>query len=258
LFLQLINIYLIKLLEGYEEPIKSWPGLKEKQEAAFDALDGRLQELWNKIKAGQYLSEDEEIEFEQKSIEFHKTFPAKRSLLLSTKFGNAIRAFEQYGNEIYGADSVTLWSHLSAVVPKDFASAIGDAKAQVDSLVNLLYFSTFFAGVALSRAVYSCVGLLVYYNANRALNGLALQTVLFLVAAIAGAGAYALSIRMVYVWGEICHGGVRLLLARAREETRLSHACNSRKAKGAVGPNFSEGRLPSSLRARAVDAGGTR
>jgi len=203
-FLQFVNTYLIKFLEGYERPIKNWRSLKAEKQRAFDALDGRLKELWEKINARVELSESEQYEFERKSIAFHRNFPSTRSRLLPTKFGNAIRAFEQYGNEVYGADSVALWSHLSTVVPKDFSSAIGDARAQVNGLVNVICFSALFALVALARAAYS-LALSAGGNASRPLDEQSLQIVLFMLAALAAValavGAYALAIRRVYVWG---------------------------------------------------------
>jgi hypothetical protein len=203
-FLQFVNTYLIKFLEGYESPIKNWRSLKAEKQRAFDALDGRLNELWEKINAKVELSEAEKYEFQRKSIAFHRNFPSTRSRILPTRFGNAIRAFEQYGNEVYGADSVTLWSHLSTVVPKDFASAIGDARAQVDGLVNVLCFSALFALVALARAAYS-LALSARGNTSRPLDEQSVQIVLFVLAALVAAalavGAYALAIRRVYVWG---------------------------------------------------------
>jgi hypothetical protein len=203
-FLQFVNTYLIKFLEGYESPLKNWRSLKAEKQRAFDALDGRLNELWEKINARVELSEAEKYEFERKSIAFHRNFPSTRSRILPTRFGNAIRAFEQYGNEVYGADSVTLWSHLSTVVPKDFASTIGDARAQVDGLVNVIWFSALFASVALARAAYS-LALSARGNISRPLDEQSVQIVLFVLAALASValavGAYALAIKRVYVWG---------------------------------------------------------
>jgi hypothetical protein len=202
--MEFLNIEIIKFLEGYRAPIKGSQRLKAKQEARFAALDKPIQPLLQKVDNGEDLTKAEDEELEEKLVELHTSFPSDENLILPTRFGNAIRSFELYGNEVYGADSVTLWASLLTVIPKDFAAAIGDVKAQIDGLVNVICFSVIFAIIALARALY----LLPRSNRLDASHNLDEETIRILlfilaaaVAAALTAGAYALAIRKVHAWG---------------------------------------------------------
>ena len=50
--------------------------------------------------------------------------PLRDDEVLPTRFGNAIRAFETYPSEIYGADAITIWLRLTSVMPKEFMQQI--------------------------------------------------------------------------------------------------------------------------------------
>jgi len=64
-------------------------------------------------------------------------FPYNRHLVLPTRFGNAVRAFEVYSQVVYNLDSIPAWPRLLAVIPKDFSASIAEAEANVSFWVNL-------------------------------------------------------------------------------------------------------------------------
>lgn len=74
-------------------------------------------------------------------------YPVDDREILPTRFGNAIRAFETYGETRFNLDSQTLWYELVAVTPPYIQSEIDSAQSSVDFFVALLYLSFFF-GVA--------------------------------------------------------------------------------------------------------------
>lgn len=74
-------------------------------------------------------------------------YPVDDRQILPTRFGNAIRAFETYGETRFDMDSQTLWYELVAVAPKYIQSEIESAQSSVDFFVALFYLSLFF-GVA--------------------------------------------------------------------------------------------------------------
>jgi hypothetical protein len=159
ILLQIINNIQYQILEGYTWPLKNINALRRREEARFDELNSRVTELKKKrYKDKLRLTAEEESELMDKWVEFTQKFPERREILLPTRFGNAILAFEQYSNEIYEADSVTLWSHMSSVIPKEFQAYIGDARAQVDGLVNIVFFSLIIAIFSLVR------GLVAFYH----------------------------------------------------------------------------------------------
>jgi hypothetical protein len=84
-----------------------------------------------------------------------KWMPSGKNDVLPTRFGNAIKAFEVYPRDMYGADGVTMWLRLSAVVPKSFNAKIDEARSQVDFLVNCCLFSAAISVLGIARTIHS-------------------------------------------------------------------------------------------------------
>jgi hypothetical protein len=123
--LMVLNYGLYRLYEGYIPPTKwLWPSKKFHQ--------WRLTSEQKKLDR---LGEDPRAN--ALAWRLGTKYPATESAILSTAFGNAIRAFEQYPAEIYGADSISVWPRLLSVVSKDFATLINDAKSVVDFCINI-------------------------------------------------------------------------------------------------------------------------
>ncbi|WGJ15912.1 hypothetical protein QEV83_06570 [Methylocapsa sp. D3K7] len=98
-----------------------------------------LRQQW--IDEGDDFPYELQHQYEELLRKFVAEFPSEPRLILPTRFGNAIRAFEDYSRRIYGADSIALWIHLCTVIPKDFQAAVENARAQVSFLLNLIYFA---------------------------------------------------------------------------------------------------------------------
>jgi len=142
-----INYNLIRLLEGY-----GWCNpahlLKSRSLKVFNDLN----EEHNKIEA-----QRQDGEIPPKLMSAHSRvryrlgneFPEKESLLLPTRFGNIVRAFERYPQLIYCIDAIQTWPRLQALVPENYGALLDDAKAQLDFLVNLWFgFSLLAVGSA--------------------------------------------------------------------------------------------------------------
>jgi hypothetical protein len=105
---------------------------------------------------------------------------------------------------VYDADGVTLWYHLSAVMPKDFQARIGDARAQVDALVNLVFLAitVFIMAIAIvawhiGHSLYSATALL---SALTQLRNLELLLVSFAGLVVAYL-SYSFAIQKAFSWG---------------------------------------------------------
>jgi hypothetical protein len=81
--------------------------------------------------------------------------PSLTSDVLPTRFGNAIKAFEIYPRDIYGADGVAIWIRLVSVIPKPFLEEIQSLRTQVDFLINCCFFSAIIAVLGLARVIFS-------------------------------------------------------------------------------------------------------
>jgi hypothetical protein len=82
-----------------------------------------------------------------------KSFPDDEDLVLPTRFGNVVRAFEVYPRRQYQMAAIELWPRLLAVVDATYSSVTNDAKTIVDFLLNasllaaVLSYSTLLLGL---------------------------------------------------------------------------------------------------------------
>jgi hypothetical protein len=87
--------------------------------------------------------------FPSEKLERYKTaryklvqwMPSQEGDILPTRFGNAIKAFEVYPRDIYGADGIVIWLRLVSVLPGSFLELIQGVRSQIDFLVNCCFFS---------------------------------------------------------------------------------------------------------------------
>ena len=161
ILLQIVNLPLFQLLEGYRWPISAMRGLKSRAERRFTDMKREFDTLNSELKQaetdGTEFPQDKENRLYELRYELVTTFPSRLEDLLPTRFGNAIRAFEVYSRDMYGADAIPMWLRLAAVVSKEFQEAIEDARAQVNFLVNLGFLAALFALLSFARFVFGVV-----------------------------------------------------------------------------------------------------
>lgn len=120
-------------------------------------------------------------------------FPAREDLVLPTRLGNVIRSFESYSLRQYGMDAVTFWPRLVSVIPKDYASAIDEAKASFDFMLNCSALSSLLAFIVfLTGTVYPA-------HFNR--GGWVFWVSELVLLCLAAHYAYRLSIGRARTWG---------------------------------------------------------
>jgi hypothetical protein len=121
-----LNTRAIRLLEGY------WPDnirklFVRREQARFDDLMSRIENATDPGEIGGLL------------YRAATEFPDTKGLVLPTRFGNSIRAFEVYPRVVYGFEAVGGWERLLAVMPKEYREQIDNSKAMMDLWVNLGY-----------------------------------------------------------------------------------------------------------------------
>jgi hypothetical protein len=132
-----INHTLIRLLEGYgllnpARLLKWWSvsvfdGLTAEHDAIeAQRVDGRIPPQLAPAHS-------------RVRLRLGNEFPEEGRLLLPTRFGNVIRAFERYPQVIYKIDAIHTWPRLQAFVPEAYAGLLDDAKAQLDFWVNVWF-----------------------------------------------------------------------------------------------------------------------
>jgi hypothetical protein len=152
ILLMLVNDFLFKVLEGYYWPTANLKCLRLQKQREFSYLTGerdRLRAEWvESIKQGKDFPVSLRRDFDELRRKIVIKFPSNVDAILPTRFGNAIRAFEDYSRAVYGADSIPLWVHLSTVMPKDYQAAVEDCRMQVACFMNLFYVFILTAGLS--------------------------------------------------------------------------------------------------------------
>jgi len=127
-----------QLLEGYWGPLRTAGRLCAKQRA-FDTVLAGIERTQDRLTRNEAVRR------------FRANWPPRRDLVLPTRFGNVIRAFENYANTVYGPDGIATWPRLFGVLPVSLTDAIEAARAQVSFFVNLCLMASVVAAVALTR-----------------------------------------------------------------------------------------------------------
>jgi len=169
--LLLFNYQWYRILEGY-----SWPAaklrflLKREQRRFTDMLD-KIAELQyiSDLYPDDHLANNTELlaALRRKILQqFGGDDESHLGKILPTRFGNAIRAFERYPNTAYGADGVTLWLHLYAVMSGDARSLVADTRSQVDLLINACLLSFIVAVAAVLRFLVKLYGVATFEHSQ--------------------------------------------------------------------------------------------
>jgi hypothetical protein len=159
IFLMTTNDTQYKIFEGYFPPISWFPPLRWWQRFRF------RQQLrqYNNIKRDWLAAINGHEEFpDAQKLQYERLrsilifyYPTYENEVMMTTFGNIIRSFEVYPREIYGVDSVHVWSRLASVISKEFAVIVDDARAQTDCFVNLTTLSILVALASVVTAILS-------------------------------------------------------------------------------------------------------
>jgi hypothetical protein len=151
--LLIMNHLLYRFLEGYLGPFNrgAWRDRLREQYAADRA---RLKATYDIISNAQVsVSAELKRGYYSDVRRFCESWPSHRHLVLPTRFGNVIRAFETYANVNYGVDSIPTWLRLQGVMPKDVRMMVDDARTQVDFFVNVWFLAVLFTLIALVRCI---------------------------------------------------------------------------------------------------------
>jgi hypothetical protein len=155
--LLVLNDPLYRFLEGYP-PFPGWLAewLKKRKRRRLQSWSREIRTLHDEwAEQGSAFPAAKRDQYQRLRRDFVKSMPPLERYILPTRFGNAIRAFEVYPGEIYGADGVVIWLRLTSVISKTFGEQIQDIRSQIDFLVNCWFFSVIVALLGAARAIFS-------------------------------------------------------------------------------------------------------
>ena len=212
--LVLVNNGVYRLLEGYVGPFdsKAW---RRRMRRRYSTELRSLKRTNRRLGRGTGKATDAlRRDYAARNWRFAERFPHERQLVLPTRFGNVIRAFEMYPTRVYGVDAIPAWLRLAGVVPKDFASMIADARAEVNFFVNLWLLSILFVVLALGRCTFD-----LWRMGQPALANLSWGAPLAAIVAIGLAAlAYEGAVERAVAWGGMVKSAFDLYLPALAEQ----------------------------------------
>lgn len=128
-----------------------------------------------------------------------REYPSAAGAVLPTRLGNVVRSFEHYPRTQYNISAISLWPRLIAVIDKEYAAAIDDAKTSVDFMINC---GTLSGTLALIIAI---LGLL-YPMPFRSLGQCAQWIGEIAGFALLAYASYRVSIGRAMAWGDLVKG----------------------------------------------------
>lgn len=212
--LMMINLIELQMLEGYLWPVSAMGFLKRgearrfaKPDDEFNALDDEWAEA---IAAGNDFPAERRKRWQDLRYELTRRFPGGADKLLPTRLGNALHAFEDYPREIYGADSIVLWPHLSTVLSADLQSGLEDSRSQVNCAVNIAVLAGIFAAIAALRFLFA-IHWTAYWTAANSFHGMVatfdwtsvVAFLAMLAAAAISRAAYLFAVELALTWGDL-------------------------------------------------------
>lgn len=204
-----INLPLYRLLEGYSWPVSRRKRWREGYIAEWRKLENALDDFAKQWKREGDRFPNAAIEqYTRLKQEAVRRFPSAEADVMPTAFGNAIRAFEVYPRDVYGADGVPMWLRLSSVIPKPLLEATQDARSQIDFLVNCSFFGAVVAVIAIGDFVGDAAWRIVvspplagWSDVIRGLRWVSLGS--SLVASVLAVGFYRWSVSRIPAWGDL-------------------------------------------------------
>jgi uncharacterized repeat protein (TIGR01451 family) len=219
-----LDIPLLRLYEGYSWE-ESWLG---RWRASFwrsrFEQERRLQAVLFELTADETAGRRDELLEEWMYVQqrlWH--YPDEKGLVLPTRLGNELRAFERYPSVEYKMDAILLWPRMVAVIPPDYAGTIGDARTSLVFLVNLSFLSAVLAVVTLTAGLFYLPPSLV--------------TRVLVPAAAFGALSrwfYTLALGAARGWGELVKGAFDLYRWKLLEQMGYDQKPRTRDAERAL------------------------
>jgi hypothetical protein len=188
LLLLILNYELYRVLEGYTPPLSWLSGMVAKHRKKAGEMRARHDEL---------IASGDRHGASKISWVLNKDYPLREDQFLPTRFGNRIRAFEMYSNDVYGADAVTLWTRLGMILPKQCLAVVDDARAEVNFMMNCFYIAVLLGLASISRLAiewFTCVTTFPSDGATLAVAAGASALISYF--------AYLMATARVVAWGE--------------------------------------------------------
>jgi hypothetical protein len=132
---------IIRLLEGYGR-LNPFRILLSWQQHEFKAkAEPHLRKLQSLLEARRRGVPESE-EFSELSVwRAARDFPEEMELVLPTRLGNAMRAYERYPDVVYEIEAIALWPRLFMIIPEEARERIRESEGLFHFSINMLFTS---------------------------------------------------------------------------------------------------------------------
>lgn len=173
-----LNTFILKMLEGYviPFPIRFLYDIRKRAHwhKAHNMIDHR-DRLENEIlHLEKYAEHTPELKAELEQLrsahyrvasDYDLIYPQDPADILPTRFGNTLKAAENYTGERYGFDGVHFWPRLVQVIPIEYKSSVDAARNELSFLVNMSILSAVFSLLCIV-AVFYCMWITTVVPSN--------------------------------------------------------------------------------------------
>lgn len=165
--LSALNTLILKVFEGYSIPFPAhlfyYLSRRKHRYQASKWMEER-QELKNKIRHLEKHTDpsDEQVarladlrsKYYRLTADYGLQYPEDPNDILPTRFGNTLKAAENYAGERYGFDGVHFWPRLIHVIPSDYRLTIDHTRNELSFLVNMSILSFVFSCMCIGAVFY--------------------------------------------------------------------------------------------------------
>lgn len=163
-----LNTFILKMFEGYIIPFplrfvyslrkrSHWRKASDIRERR-EQLRNEIEELQNQVDQRPDLFDELERklgEYYGIASNYQLSYPEDPNDILPTRFGNTLKAAENYPGERFGLDGVLFWPRLVHVIPSEYKMGIDAVRNELSFLVNMSILSFLFAGLSLVAIFYT-------------------------------------------------------------------------------------------------------
>jgi hypothetical protein len=91
---------------------------------------------WDDLMCLRWAIETSEPDRQRAAVDLGQLYPTRRDALLPTRFGNAIRAFEQHSSQRYGLNAIVVWPRVEMLLTTEEREPLVESKIDVNVFMN--------------------------------------------------------------------------------------------------------------------------
>ncbi len=168
-----LNTYILKIFEGYVKPLpiramytRSWRSHRRNAHRLRlhrDRLKNHIRECQDIKNEKEHAADPSDLETSEQDdpeladlmdqyyqivSDYQLSYPENPDDVLPTRFGNTLKAAENYSGERYGFDGIHFWPRLVDVISPEYKLSIDNVRNELSFLVNMSTLSFLFSSLS--------------------------------------------------------------------------------------------------------------